>query len=182
MLAGGENAVIAIDNLRHLHDRLRAGLAVVAELEADLLEHETAEVKLEGFDRVVEYLNAVVLPHLRGELAVLYPESRLLGDIEQTTVRKLVENCEEMECDVQRILRDRERLRHGACDSVGFRRHITNLTRRLRRHLEAVETQLLPELQRSLSEEAVYTIYHGIEVAQLDAILELAGSPAATVA
>ncbi len=170
--------MIATNDLRHLHDRLRTGIAVVAELEEELLEHETAQVKLEGFDRVVEYLRSVVLPHLRGELAVLYPESQLLGEIDQAMVRQLIENCEELECDAQRVIRDRERLRHGGCDTVGYRRHITGLVRRLRRHMEAVETQLLPELGKRLSEDAVTTIYHRIEVAQFDAILELHQAPA----
>lgn len=171
----------ATDNLRHLHDRLRTGIALVAELEEELLERETAAVKLEGFDRVVEYLKSVVLPHLRGELAVLYPESQLLGEIDQTMVRQLIENCEELECDAERVVRDRERLRLGACDNVGCRRHITKLVRVLRRHMVAVETQLLPELGKRLSDEAVATIYHRIEVAQLDAIIDLLREPAVPV-
>jgi hypothetical protein len=173
--------VIAAENLRHLHDRLRTGIAVVAELEEELLERETPAVKLEGYDRVVDYLESVVLPHLHGELAALYPESQLLGDVDQTMVHQLIENCEELECDARRVVRDRERLRLGACDSVSFRRHITNLVRRLRRHMEAVETQLLPELAKRLSEEAVSTIYHRIEVAQFDAIVELTPLPALPV-
>jgi hypothetical protein len=164
--------VIATDNLRHLHDRLRSGIWVVAELEEDLLEREPASVKLEGFDHVVDYLTAVVLPHLHGELAVLYPEARLLSGIDENLVRELVGNCQALQRDAQRVVHDRQRLRHGACDNVGYRRHITNLVRRLRRHLEAVETLLLPELGKRLSDESVYAIYRQMEEAQFEAIVE----------
>ena len=141
--------MIATDNLRHLHDRLRTGVTLVAELEEQLRGHQGEGAKLESFDRVVDYLRGTVIPHLRGELSVLYPESDLLRGIDHRLVRQLIENCEQLECYADRIVRDRDRLRQGACDNIGYHHHIAALVRLLRRHLEGVEELLLPQLARA---------------------------------
>ena len=52
------------DNLRHLHDRLRSGVALVSKLEDLLRERSNPETKLAAFARVSDYLQDVVLPHL----------------------------------------------------------------------------------------------------------------------
>jgi hypothetical protein len=165
--------VIATDNLRHLHDRLRTGLTLVAELEEQLRAHQGEAAKLESFDRVVDYLHGSVIPHLRGELAVLYPESDLLRGIDHRLVRQLIDNCEQLKCYADRIVHDRDRLRRGACDNVGCRHHIAALVRLLRRHLEGVEELLLPQLGARLNDDAVQAIYERIEEAQFEAAIEL---------
>lgn len=164
----------AIEYLRRMHDRLRAGVSLMAELEEQLRWHSAGEDQLSGFERVVEYLRSVVVPHLRGELAVLYPESRLLVGIDPLLVERLIDNCEQIQCHAERIIRDRDRLRAGVmCDKTGCRRHITSTVRLLRRHLEAVETVLLPQLALHLSDEDVYAIYEREEEAQFEAAVEL---------
>lgn len=170
--------MIATENLRRLHDRLRTGVTLVAELEEQLLAHEGEVAKLERFDRVVDYLRGTVIPHLRGELSVLYPESDLLRGIDHHLVRRLIDNCEQLECYAGRIVHDRDRLRDGICDNVGCRRHIAALVRLLRRHLESVEELLLPQLGARLTDEAVRAIYERLEEAQFEAAVDLRTLPA----
>ena len=158
----------ATDNLRHLHDRLRHGLAPVSQLEDRLRERGDQEGKLAAFALVTDYLQEVVSPHIRAELAALYPEAKRVAGIDLRLVRQLIDNCEELERQVTRVLHDNARLRSGVCDNVSCRRHITGLVRLLRRHLQAVEEELLPHLDRELSDEAVYRLYERMEEAGFD--------------
>jgi hypothetical protein len=171
--------VIPTDNLRHLHDRLRSGITLVSQLEDRLHERGAHAGKLEAFDRVADYLRDVVVPHLRAELRALYPEAALVAGVDTDLVRRLTANCEELERQVNRVLRDRERAHQGTCDQVSCRRHITTLVRLLRRHLHSVEDELLPHLDSELREEDVLRIYERIEEASFDA--EIASRPAAGV-
>src|ERR1039458_4534984 len=161
------------DNLRHLHDRLRSGVALVSQLEDVLHERSNPAGKLAAFARVSDYLQDVVLPHLRAERSALFPEAARLPGIAPPLVRRLNDNCEELEQQVARVLHDHARFRGGVHDNVGCRRHITALVRLLRRHLQAVEDELLPCLDRELSDRAVYRIYERIQEVSFDE--ELAG-------
>jgi proline dehydrogenase len=161
------------DHLRHLHDRLRSGVALVSQLEEVLHERGNPAGKLAAFARVSDYLQDVVLPHLRAERAALYPEAERLHGIDPPLVRRLNDNCEELEQQVARVLHDHARFRGGVHDNVGCRRHITALVRLLRRHLQAVEDELLPCLDRELSDRDVYRIYERIQEVSFDE--ELAG-------
>lgn len=161
------------DKLRHLHDRLRSGVALVSKLEDLLRERGNPEAKLAAFARVSDYLQDVVLPHLRAERAALYSEAVRLAGIDQRLVRRLDDSWEELERCVARVLHDQARLRGGVHDSAGCRRHIATLVRLLRRHLQAVEDELLPYLDRELSDGDVYRLYERIQEVSFDE--ELAG-------
>ncbi|HYA00143.1 MAG TPA: hemerythrin domain-containing protein [Candidatus Binatia bacterium] len=163
------------ENLRRLHERLRSGICLVAELEERLHQRDAEALKLESFDRVVAYLHGVVLPHLRGELQVLYPEAELASGIDPALIHRLISNCEQLECCAERVVRDRERVRRGGRDNVGYRRHITCVVRLLRRHLESVETELLPEVASRLDGDQVLRLYEEIEASSFEAELELSG-------
>ena len=66
-------AMSAADGLRHLHDRLRSGVASVSQLEELMHERGDEAEKLAAFARVSDYLQDVVVPHLRAERTVLSP-------------------------------------------------------------------------------------------------------------
>jgi proline dehydrogenase len=151
------------DNLRHLHDRLRSGVALVSQLEDMLRERGNPAGKLAAFARVSDYLQDLVLPHLRAEQAALYPEAARSAGIDPGVVSRLNDNCEELERQVARVLHDHARLRGGVHDNVSSRRHITTLVRLLRRHLQTVEDELLPCFDRELTDQDVYRIYERIE-------------------
>jgi proline dehydrogenase len=151
------------DNLRHLHDRLRSGVALVSQLEELLHGRGDPGDKLATFARVSDYLQDVVVPHLRAERAALYPEATRVAGIDLRLLRRLADNCEELERQVARLLHDHARLRGGVHDNVGCRWHLTTLVRLLRRHLQTVEDELLPCLDRELADEDVYRIYERIE-------------------
>jgi proline dehydrogenase len=151
------------DHLRHLHDRLRSGVTLVSQLEDLLRERGNPAGKLAAFARVSDYLQDVVLPHLRAERTALYPEAARLAGIDPQLVRRLDDNCEELERQVARVLHDHARLRGGVRDNVGCRWHITALVRLLRRHLQAVEDELLPCFDRELADRDVYRIYERIQ-------------------
>jgi hemerythrin-like domain-containing protein len=156
-------AVNPTDNLRHLHDRLRSGVALVSQLEELLHGRGDPGDKLATFARVSDYLQDVVVPHLRAERAALYPEATRVAGIDLRLLRRLADNCEELERQVARLLHDHARLRGGVHDNVGCRWHLTTLVRLLRRHLQTVEDELLPCLDRELADEDVYRIYERIE-------------------
>jgi proline dehydrogenase len=151
------------DNLRHLHDRLRSGVALVSKLEDLLRERSNPETKLAAFARVSDYLQDVVLPHLRAEQAVLYPEATRWAGIDPGLVRRLDDTCEELERQAARVLHDYARFRGGVHDNAGCRRHITTLVRMLRRHLQAVENELLTSLDRELTDQDVHRVYERIQ-------------------
>jgi proline dehydrogenase len=153
----------ATDHLRQLHDRLRSGVALVSQLEDLLRERGNQEAKLAAYARVSNYLQDVVLPHLRAERAALYPEAERLAGIDPRLVRRLSDNCEELERQAARVLHDHARFRGGVHDNVGCRRHLTTLVRLLRRHLQTVEDELLPSLDRELADEDVYRVYERIQ-------------------
>lgn len=161
------------DNLRHLHDRLRSGVALVSKLEDLLRERGNPGAKLAAFARVSDYLQDVVLPHLRAERVALYSEAARLAGIDQRLVSRLDDNWEELERCVARVLHDQARLRGGVHDSAGCRRHIATLVRLLRRHLQTVEDELLPYLDRELSDGDLYRLYERIQEVSFDE--ELAG-------
>jgi proline dehydrogenase len=153
----------ATDNLRHLHDRLRSGVALVSQLEELLHERGDPEEKLAAFARVSDYLQDVVAPHLRAERAVLYPEAARLAGIDVGLLRRLTDGWDELERQVARVLHDHARFRGGVHDNAGCRRHLASLVRLLRRHLQGVEDELLPYLDRELAEDEVYRIYERVE-------------------
>jgi proline dehydrogenase len=136
---------------------------LVSQLEDLLRERGNPAGKLAAFARVSDYLQDVVLPHLRAERTALYPEAARLAGIDPQLVRRLDDNCEELERQVARVLHDHARLRGGVRDNVGCRRHITALVRLLRRHLQAVEDELLPCFDRELADRDVYRIYERIQ-------------------
>jgi proline dehydrogenase len=152
-----------IDHIHHLHDRLRSGVALVSQLEDLLRERGDDEGKLAAFARVSDYLQDVVLPHLRAEQAAVYPEAERLVGIDPRLVRRLNDNCEELERQTARVLHDHARFRGGVHDNAGSRRHITTLVRLLRRHLQAVEDELVPLLDQQLDDADLYRIYERIE-------------------
>jgi proline dehydrogenase len=153
------------DNLRHLHDRLRSGVVLVSQLEDVLHERSNPAGKLAAFARVSDYLQDVVLPHLRAERSALFPEAARLPGIDPRLVSRLTDNCEELERQVARVLHDHARFRGGVHDNASSRRHITTLVRLLRRHMQAVEDELLPCFDRELSDQDVYGIYERIQEA-----------------
>ena len=129
----------ATDSLRHLHDRLRSGVALVSQLEDRLREKADFTDKLTAFARVSEYLQEVMTPHLRAERSVLFPEVRGLAGVDPMLVDRLAAECEELERRATRVLHDHARFAAGIIDNASFRRHITGLVRLLRRHLQSVE-------------------------------------------
>ena len=151
------------DNLRHLHDRLRSGVTLVSQLEELLHERGDPEERLAAFARVSDYLQDVVVPHLRAERTALYPEAAHVAGIDPRLVRRLTDNCEELERQAARVLHDHARFRGGVHDNVGCRRHLTTLVRLLRRHLQAVEDELLPSFDGEISDQDLYRIYERIE-------------------
>jgi proline dehydrogenase len=158
----------ATDDLRHLHDRLRTGVGLVSQLEALLLEGGEPDAKLEAFDRVSVYLQDVVAPHLRAELVTLYPEAERVGAIDGDLGRRLIDSCDRLEGAASRVLQDHARLRGGAADNLGYRQRITALVRLLRRHLQTVEDELLPQLGRELTDSEVRHIYERMVEAASD--------------
>lgn len=154
----------ATDKLRHLHDRLRSGLALVSQLEDRLHERTDTAGKLAAFARVSDYLQEVVAPHLRAEQAVLFPEARRLPGIDPELVRRATAECEDLERLTTRVLHDHARLAAGVSDNASCRRHITGLVRLLRRHLQSVEDGLLTHLNGELSEGAVDGLYERLQV------------------
>jgi len=174
----------ATDSLRHLHDPLRNGVALVSQLEDRLHERVDTAEKLTAFARVSEYLQTVVAPHLRAEHAVLYPEARSLPGVPAELVRHLAEECDDLERQATRVLHDHARLAAGISDNVGCRRHITGLVRLLRRHLQSVETDLLPKLDRELSEAAMQRLYERLQKAGFEEALaaRVPAGPEAAVA
>ncbi|MGD1054213.1 MAG: proline dehydrogenase family protein [Candidatus Dormibacteria bacterium] len=165
--------MLPTDNLRHLHDRLRSGVALVSQLDDRLRERGNPEGRLAAFARVSDYLQDVVLPHLRAERTVLYPEAARLAGMDPQLVGRLEDNCEELERQVARVLHDHARLRGGVHDNVGCRRHITTLVRLLRRHLQSVEAEVLPCLDGELADGDIHRIYERIQEVSFDE--ELAG-------
>ena len=157
------SVVTPTDNLRHLHDRLRSGIALVSQLEDLLHERQDPEERLTAFARVSDFLQDVVLPHLRAERSVLYPEATRVPGVDPLLLRRLLDNCDRLEREVARVLHDHARLRGGVNDNLGCRRHITTLVRLLRRHLQAVEDELLPDLDRRLPEQEIYRIFERLE-------------------
>ena len=151
------------DLLQHVHDRLRGGVSLVSQLEDLLRERGDQEAKLAAFARVSNYLQDVVLPHLRAEQAAVYPAAERLTGIDPGLVRRLNDNCEELERQAARILHDHARFRGGVHDNVGSRRHITTLVRLLRRHLQAVEGELVPFLDHQLADADLYQIYERVQ-------------------
>ncbi len=151
------------DLLLHIHDRLRGGVSLVSQLEDLLRERGNQEAKLAAFARVSDYLQDVVLPHLRAEQAAVYPEAERLTGIDPELVVRLNDNCEELERQAARILHDHARFRGGVHDNVGSRRHITTLVRLLRRHLQAVEGELVPFLDHQLADADLYQIYERVQ-------------------
>lgn len=170
-IPAGELATV---NLRRMHDRIRTGVHLIAELEELLRGREPHSAKLAAFDRVVRYLDAVVLPHLRGEVSVLFRGPELASAADPRLIAHLTDNCQRIEAYAERIVRDRDRLRAGAaCDNIGCRRHITAMVRLLRRHLDSLESALLPQLAANLSVAQVYALFERIEEVQFDVELEL---------
>jgi len=148
---------------RQLHDRLRSGVALVSRLEELLHERGDEAEKLAAFARVSDYLQDVVVPHLRAERTALYPEAARLAGVDPRLLRRLTDNCDELERQVARVLHDHARYRGGVHDNAGCRRHLSSLVRLLRRHLEAVEGELLSAFARELSEPDLRRIYERVE-------------------
>jgi proline dehydrogenase len=144
-----------IDNVRHLHERLRSGIALVSQLEDQLHERGDPAERLAAFARVSDYLQDVVLPHLRAERLVLPAEAARVSGIDPRLLRRLTDNWDGLEREVARVLHDHARLRAGGHDNAGCRRHLATLVRLLRRHLRAVEDELLPSFERDLSDEEI---------------------------
>jgi hypothetical protein len=68
-----------VDDLKHQHDALHAGVAAVAMLR-DQLSGLDSELAREGLDQALAFFRHEVAPHARAEEKVLYPEvARLLG-------------------------------------------------------------------------------------------------------
>ena len=153
------------DSLRHLHDRLRSGVALVSQLDELMHERGDEAEKLAAFARVSDYLQDVVIPHLRAERTTLYPEAARLSGVDPRLLRRLTDNCDELERQVARVLHDHARFRGGVHDNAGSRRHLISTIRLLRRHLDAVESELLVAFDRELSEQEVRRIYERVEEA-----------------
>jgi hypothetical protein len=173
--------MLPTDNLRHLHDRLRSGVALISRLEELLHERGDPEEKLVAFARVSGYLQDVVLPHLRAEQAALYPEAARVPEIDVRLLRHLTDNCEELERQAARVLHDHARLRGRVHDNVGCRRHLIALVRLLRRHLRAVEDELLPCLDGKLADRDLYRIYERVEEVSFEEITGAGEHPAAAM-
>jgi proline dehydrogenase len=153
------------DNLRHLHDRLRGGLALVSQLDDRLRARDDPAERLAAFARVSDYLQDMVLPHLRAERSALYPEAVRVAGVDPRLVSRLEDSCDGLEREVARVLHDHARFRGGVHDNAGCRRHIATLVRLLRRHLQTVEDELLPCLDRELADDDAYPIYERVEEA-----------------
>ncbi len=155
----------ATDSLRHLHDRLRSGVALVSQLEDRLRDRAEFADKLTAFARVSDYLQEVMTPHLRAERSILFPEVRRLAGVDPMLVDRLAAECEELDRRATRVLHDHARFAAGISDNASCRRHITALVRLLRRHLHSVEEDLLDQLGAELGAGDVHDLYERLQLA-----------------
>ena len=163
-----------VDDLRHQHDKLHAGVDAMASLR-DQLGLLGSEAVLAGVDRTLDFFRHDAGPHAQAEELVLYPEvARTLNvHLSETLVREH----REMNRLVGVLGEERAAMARGTGVPSRLHRTLTSLVTVMRAHLRQEEEVLLTLLDEHLSDAQAYELYERMEVATFDAMVALGTAP-----
>lgn len=154
--------------LRHQHDRLHAGVAMMVALRDDLGTVSRAEAG-RRLDEVLRFLRHEVAPHARAEEEVLYPEVARLLNIHVTAM--LVRDHRQIARLVEDISVSREALRGAGSTPAELPGLLTALADLMDDHLREEEEVLLPALDSELSAAETYALYERMETAVFNSLV-----------